>query len=44
MTAAFGLKHQQNLVFLHGVLEVVIDAGDEVGVEPSQGKEHRRGR
>lgn len=32
------------LVFLHGVFEVIVDAGDEVGVEPGQGKEDRRGR
>ena len=31
------------LVFLHGVFEVVVDAGDEVGVEPGQGEEDGRG-
>lgn len=27
------------LVFLHGVFEVIVYAGDEMGVEPSQGQE-----
>lgn len=31
------------LVFLHGVFEVVVDAGDEVGIEPGQGEEDGRG-
>lgn len=32
-----------HLVFLHGVFEVIVNAGDEVGIEPSKGEEDRRG-
>lgn len=34
---------EKYLVFLHGVFEVIVYAGDEMAVKPSQGKEDRSG-